>query len=62
MVQALRAVGDSLLQRLVPGVTAGACVPENGHVCCACCFVGNTHYCFRINCIGHCVIDTSTCC
>ncbi len=62
MVKALRTVGDSLLQRLVPAVDAGACVPENGQVCCSCCYVGSTHYCFRINCYGQCVSTGTTCC
>lgn len=62
MVKALIAAGDSLLHRIVPEVNAGACVPENGQVCCACCFIGSTHYCFRINCIGHCVATSTICC
>ncbi len=62
MVKMLKSVGDSLLQRIVPGVTAGACVPENGQVCCSCCFFDNQEFCFRINCIGHCVATSSGCC
>ena len=62
MVKVLRTVGDSLLHRIVPEINAGACVPEHGQVCCSCCFIGNTGYCFRINCIGHCVASTPFCC
>jgi hypothetical protein len=62
MGRLLKTTGDRLLSRLVPGVAAGACVPGYGDKCCGCCYVGSTHYCFRINCVGNCVATSTTCC
>lgn len=62
MARTLRTLGDSLLHRMVPAVTAGACVSGTGSVCCNCCFEGSRVFCFRINCFGRCVQSSSGCC
>lgn len=58
MTRFLQIAGDSLLSRLVPAVSAGACVPTQGQICCSCC----DGICKRFNCIGQCVKASSTCC
>jgi len=62
MSRLIRTAGDALLHRLIPQVAAGACVPEHNQICCSCCAVGGTFYCFRYNCQGACVASSTTCC
>lgn len=62
MGRIFQTAGESLLQRLVPTISAGACVPEQGQVCCGCCYVNGVHHCFRINCTGQCVAVSKVCC
>jgi hypothetical protein len=55
MRKTMQRVGDSVLQRLLPELEAGACVPENGQLC-KCDHPCGVNWCtqYRFNCHSLC--------
>jgi hypothetical protein len=67
LVLLINRIADSALRVILPKASAGACVPENGHVCkCVAatyCIPGNQTFWeeFRYNCTGQCVYNLGQC-
>ncbi|WP_018350490.1 hypothetical protein [Longispora albida] len=64
MTKMITKFGDKLLSRLLPGSTAGACVPEAGSYCgCKCRKEYDRVVCYRnyMNCYGSCVSNGVRC-
>jgi len=57
MMTVMRRLGDALLQRVLPQLEAGACVPEHGQVCYCRAPCPKVDFCslYRFNCNGVCI-------